>query len=49
LVKAIAEDRAVLHNDASHRGIRARQPDALARQVQRVLYEVQIVTVHSIS
>jgi hypothetical protein len=46
LMKAFADNRAIFHNDAAHRGIRARQPDALARQIERMLHEMQIVIVH---
>ena len=49
LVKALAHDRAVLHDHAAHRRIRARQAHTSTRQFERVLHKVQIVIVHGIS
>ena len=45
LVESLAEDRAILDDDAANRGIGAGQTDAFARQVQRVLHEMEIVGV----
>src|SRR5215470_14376281 len=45
LMKPFAKDCAVLDDDATHCGIRAGEADAFARQVQRVLHEVEVVRV----
>src|SRR5208283_514931 len=46
LVKALAEDRAILRDNATDGRVGAGEADALAREVQRVLHEVNVVRVH---
>ena len=43
LMKSLADDFAVAHNDAADRGVRARETHAFAREVERVVHEANVV------
>ena len=49
LVESVTDNRAILHDDATHGGIRAGEANAVARQIERVFHEMQIVIVHGIN
>ena len=49
MVEALAEERTILHDDAADGGVGTGEADALTREVQRMLHEVNVVGVHGSS